>query len=280
MSAAAPGDAGAFVDKWLAAEPWHRLLLLFEPAGLRAPRQLLEALGFELRQAAVAASDPRVSAAKLGWWAQEWQALAGGAPRHPLTRALAAIAPLPGSAAAGGLAWLQAAAALAQGHDDATPGQRLARWQAFALGQAEAGTPWLSETRAAEAPAHGLALLAESLPGLAAPAAAGHLVLPLSVLASRGLVRADLRASPPPPALAAALAGFAGELAALAPPLLAASAGYRHGQLLLARRLLATVAARPAAAWQGARRPPGPGAALALWRSRRRVPVMPVGPLP
>lgn len=270
MTAGDRGDADAFVGKWLAAEPWHRLLLLFEPAGLRAPRRLFEALGFELRQAALAASDPRVTAAKLGWWAQEWQALAAGTPRHPLTRALAAVAPLPGSAEAGGLAWLQAAAALGQGNDDATPAQRLARWQAFALAQAEAGAPWLPAPHATDARAHGLALLAESLPGLAAPAAAGHLVLPLSALAAQGLVRADLRASPPPPALAAALAGFAGELSGQIPPLLADSGGYRRGQLLLAGRLLAAIAASPAAAWQGARTPPGPGAALALWRSRRR----------
>ncbi|MBX3726923.1 MAG: hypothetical protein KF823_13510 [Xanthomonadales bacterium] len=270
MSDAAPDGADAFVGKWLAAEPWHRLLLLFEPPGLRAPRRLLEALGFELRRAALAASDPRVSAAKLAWWAQEWQALAARAPRHPLTCALSAIAPLPAAAAAGGLAWLQAATALAQGHDDATPEQRLARWQAFARGQAEATVSWLPGGHAADDQAHGLALLAESLPGLAAPAAAGHLVLPLSALAAQGLVRADLRAGPPHPALAAALAGFAGELSAHTAPLLAASGGYRHGQLQLARRLLAAVEARPAAAWQGARQPPGPGAVLALWWSRRR----------
>lgn len=90
------------------------------------------------------------------------------------------------------------------------------------------------------------------------------------MLAAHGLVRADLRVSPPSPALARALADCAGRLSAQLPAALAASDGYRHGQLLLARRLLSGVAARPQAAWQGKRRPPGPAAVFALWRARRR----------
>jgi phytoene synthase len=37
-------------------------------------------------------TDPRVAAAKLAWWRTEVAALAGGTPRHPVTRALAPLA--------------------------------------------------------------------------------------------------------------------------------------------------------------------------------------------
>jgi phytoene synthase len=63
--------------------------LLFAPIERRRAATALYALRRELDDTAETASDPSVARAGLGWWAQELQCLFDGAPRHPVTRALA-----------------------------------------------------------------------------------------------------------------------------------------------------------------------------------------------
>ena len=69
-------------------EPMHRAAAGFVPMALRADYMAWVALLEELRECAFELSDPRVTAVKSGWWAEELDGVARGAARHPLTRAL------------------------------------------------------------------------------------------------------------------------------------------------------------------------------------------------
>ncbi|MCK9490142.1 MAG: hypothetical protein M0Q42_12270 [Xanthomonadales bacterium] len=265
--------ARGFIDTWLAAEPWHRLPGAFEPAPQRPVRQWLEALGYQLRSAALDSSDSRVSAVKLPWWHEEMTLLGRGQPRHPLTRVLAA---LPGKRfdEDAGRQWLLAAARLAVDASDADLGARLLRWQAYALAQQQASAAWLPVI-AGDADLHGLALLAERLPAMSQDASRGRLPLPLTQMARHGLDRSSVAAGADNPAVAAAVADYAGELSAVLAAALAEArrrgsqaraSGYRRSQARLAQLLARHVVRQPQQAWSGRRRLPGVLAALAVWR--------------
>lgn len=71
-----------------AREPIHRAAAGFVPMASRAVYMAWVALLEELRECAFELSDPRVTAVKSGWWAEELDGVARGASRHPLTRIL------------------------------------------------------------------------------------------------------------------------------------------------------------------------------------------------
>jgi phytoene synthase len=71
-----------------AREPIHRAAAGFVPMESRAVFMAWVALLEELRECVFELSDPRVTAVKSGWWAEELDGVARGAARHPLTRAL------------------------------------------------------------------------------------------------------------------------------------------------------------------------------------------------
>jgi hypothetical protein len=228
-----PAAAG-FVDKWLDREPWHRLLLLFQPPPRRDLVALVEAIGHELRSAALSASDPRVGAGKLGWWAQEMDRWPGGGASHPLVLALKQRDDAAADAGALG-AWVSAAADLA--HDEPAPdlAALLRPWLAFTRAQAAAfdlGGP--SDGRA-----HALSLLAERLPLARLALAQGRLPVPLASLAAHGASRASLASEPR--VLDAVLREHAVELHR---DLADSDAGnrYRRGQAALARLRLHRIA--------------------------------------
>lgn len=281
-AAAVPDDAtgaqavAGFVSTWLAAEPWHRLPGAFEAPALRPVRPLLEAIGFQLRSAALDSSDSRVSAVKLPWWHEEMTLLGRGQPRHPLTRALADL-PSREFDEEAGRHWVLAAAGLAADDSDADLAARLHRWQAYGQAQQQASAPWLPVADG-DAQLHGLALLAERLPAMAHDQRRGRLPLPLMQLARHGLDRNSVAAGSGSAAVSAAVADYAGELsAALAAALAqarrtgspAAGSGYRRGQARLAQMLARNVAREPGLAWSGRHRLPGPLAALSVWRVSR-----------
>lgn len=83
-------DAGvaAFFAKAEAREPGLRPAVGFVPPESRAAFRAWTGLLTELRECAFELSDPRVTAVKAGWWAEELDGVARGAARHPLTRAL------------------------------------------------------------------------------------------------------------------------------------------------------------------------------------------------
>ena len=85
-------DAGleAFFAKAESREPLLRAALGFVPAPARPVFKAWTALLAELRECAFELSDPRVTALKAGWWAEELDGMARGAARHPLGRALLA----------------------------------------------------------------------------------------------------------------------------------------------------------------------------------------------
>lgn len=255
MTAAAAG----FVGKWLAREPWHRLLLLFQPPAQRGLVELVEAIGHELRSAALASSDPRVSAGKLGWWAQEVGRWPDGSAHHPL---LVALAQRPEAVAdAGALRdWVAAAGELAR--DDSAPdlAALLRPWLAFARAQAAA----FDLGDRSDGRAHALSLLAERLPLARQALAQGRLPVPLTSLAAHGGSRAALAAEPL--LLSMVLREHAVELL---PELAASSAGsrYRRGQSALARLRLQRLQGGTVDA-PGRPLPPL-RSALAVWRASR-----------
>jgi hypothetical protein len=86
----ASDDAGvaAFFAKAEAREPLLGPALGFVPAASRDAFRAWTGLLAELRECAFELSDPRVTAVKAGWWAEELDGVARGAARHPLTRVL------------------------------------------------------------------------------------------------------------------------------------------------------------------------------------------------
>jgi hypothetical protein len=89
-----------FVHKWRQREPEMRLAEVFcaradavsgSANGATAALRFTAwgALLHELREAVFEIAEPAVAGAKRGWWAEELQLIAGGAPRHPLAKALA-----------------------------------------------------------------------------------------------------------------------------------------------------------------------------------------------
>jgi hypothetical protein len=85
-----------FVAKWQAREPEMITAEVFCPAHLRGRYRAWGALLHELREAVFELSDPRVIAAKSGWWAEELMGLGTGRSRHPVTATFIALpAPWP-----------------------------------------------------------------------------------------------------------------------------------------------------------------------------------------
>lgn len=97
-----PEQAVAFISKWRVREPEMAYAEVFCPRSLRARFALWGALLHELREATFELSDTRLIEAKSAWWADELLRSAQGAPRHPLTLALASPL-LPWDALARGL---------------------------------------------------------------------------------------------------------------------------------------------------------------------------------
>ena len=97
----------AFFAKAESREPLLRAALGFVPMQARPTFKAWTGLLAELRECAFELSDPRVTALKAGWWAEELDGMARGAARHPLGRALLAR-DLPRAPEA----WAAAAAAL------------------------------------------------------------------------------------------------------------------------------------------------------------------------
>lgn len=97
--------------KALAREPLLGPARGFVPVASRPAFLAWVGLLAELRECAFELSDPRVTAAKSGWWAEEMEGVSRGAARHPLTRALAPL----------GGAWRQVAAALPDIANDVDP---------------------------------------------------------------------------------------------------------------------------------------------------------------
>lgn len=263
-------DAGAtdFVDKWLAAEPWHRLLLVFERTLQREPRRLLESVGYELRAAALDSSDPRVAATKLGWWADEWRSLAADQPRHPLIIALRSIARGTIDAQAGS-AWIAAAAALAESDGDADLSARRARWQRYAQAQVVAGQAWL-DARDADPRMHADALLVERALHLNIDLARGRLPVPLNALAKAGATRSQLATGEKE--AQHALTAYMNELAdtlVLDRSEMGQVSRYRRAQAALARVRADQLRRDPASAWTGVRPLPAWRSALNVWRVSR-----------
>ena len=79
-----------FVAKWHRREPEMALAEVFGPADGRARFRAWGALVTELREAVFELSDPRVTAVKAPWWAEELLRFAEGLGRHPLAADLAA----------------------------------------------------------------------------------------------------------------------------------------------------------------------------------------------
>lgn len=261
---AAGANQSAFVEKWLTAEPWHRLLLVFEPSATRPVRTLLECIGFELRQAALTLSDPRLVQVKLDWWLQEWAQFAAGSPRHPLTVALPMLADE--ALVERGQRWVLAAAALAHEDSDADASGLITRWQGFADAQATLSSMWLPGEDAGAATLHALALTAEQLPCTASELERGRLPLPLSILARHGLTRSRLREDGA--AAADALADHARALLDFLPDSSGQVTGYRSRQAALASLRLQTTIRTPARTWSGDLRLPPLRALWAAWRGR------------
>lgn len=256
----------AFVEKWLAAEPWHRLQLVFEPTRQREARRLLESIGHELRATALDSSDARVVATKLGWWVQEWQGLTEGRPRHPLTVALAAL-PAGAIDADAGQDWIAAAASLAESDSDIDLSARRLRWQRYAQAQALAGNAWLDPAHAAHR-LHADALMVERVLHFKADLARGRLPVPLSVLAAADVTRAQLAAGET--AAQRALLRYLDDLQGLLDEAMPGETSrYRRTQAALARLRLDQLRRAPASVWHGVRPLPGWRSALAAWRVSR-----------
>lgn len=79
-----------FESKWTAALPEFGLALRFVDAATRTARAALACIGYEIEHAVSHIGEAEVAAGKLRWWLEELDAFAAGAPRHPLTRSLAA----------------------------------------------------------------------------------------------------------------------------------------------------------------------------------------------
>jgi phytoene synthase len=257
----------SFIEKWLISEPWHRLLLSFESAQTRPLRSLLECIGFELRTAALDSSDPRVATTKLAWWHEEWQRLANGEPRHPLTSALAHRQMLPIDVQAGAR-WIDSAWRLAEDVSDPDLPARRRRWQDFT--QAQSITLTIDEDARDNGRGHALALLVERLLHWRADLGRGRLPLPLVITAGPSLDRARLAAGDARSrdalgdyarALAEAVTSEAG---------MARTSPYRRAQLALARLRARQLQRSPALAWADAPPLPPLRSAFAVWRAFRR----------
>jgi phytoene synthase len=259
-------DSAHFVAKWLEAEPWHRLLLVFESQERRRARQLIEALGYELRHTALDSSDARVVAAKIGWWLDEWRLLAAGTPRHPLTIALAAIATGPITAQAGSV-WIGAAARLADDVSDMNLQARIGRWQVYTQAQAEASIRWLP-VASDEARCHAAVLLMERIAHAQADLEKGRLPVPLDVMAGQSLTRMQLAQAGTE--TDSVWVAYADRLAdTLRPSILPDPGRYRRAQAAVSNLRASWIRRNPQRTGRQRERLPPLRSAFAVWRAFR-----------
>ena len=81
-----------FIAKWYAREPEMQFAEVFVPRSEKLLFHVWGALLHELKHTLFELSDPRVTEVKTAWWADEFQRLSNGQPRHPITQALTDIA--------------------------------------------------------------------------------------------------------------------------------------------------------------------------------------------
>ena len=77
-----------FVSKWYAREPEMQFAEVFVPHSEKLLFHAWGALLHELKHTLFELSDARVTEVKTAWWADEFQRMSIGQPRHPITQAL------------------------------------------------------------------------------------------------------------------------------------------------------------------------------------------------
>ena len=180
-----------FVAKWHRREPEMALAEVFCPADGRARFRAWGALVTELREAVFELSDPRVTAVKAPWWAEELLRFAEGLGRHPLAADLAAEG--------AGVPWKALAAAVlhqAQADDRPADGAAaLAQMAPLAEALAAAETALFAPSQPSSPAAIAVHLLLQRLPrGLGDD---DHGRVPMALLARHGLTGAQLAAGAP-----------------------------------------------------------------------------------
>ena len=249
---APPDDAIAhFVAKWHRREPEMALAEVFCAADQRKRFRAWGAMVHELREAAFELSDPRVTAVKCQWWAEELANLPQGRGRHPISADIAAPA----------LPWTRLARALIeQSMLEDRPGDAKAALEhmqpmAQALADVEAG---LFDAPAPDASAMAVHLLLQRLPaGLLAPDQAR---IPLNLLARHGRTVAQVGAGEGD----AVLRDWAGELLGALPPGPRSAPLFRRLRTGFDRVRLARLAAG-----RGFAPPPAPATVWRAWRIAR-----------
>lgn len=251
-----PENIDEYVGKWHAREPEMEIGELFVPAAERARFRAWGALQFELREAVFELSDPRVTAAKAGWWLEELAGLAQGRARHPIARVLS-----PKAVAAPWAELVRGIGAVVE--DDSRPSSTeasLASVAPLARGLAAVEAE-LFDSVGGEAVERSIAvhlLLHRLLVGLGG-SDAGR--VPLSLLARHGATAADLREDKGRPVRI----DWAGELARALPDRLPQASLYRHLARAFDQRRLARLA------HQGElRASTGIATAWDAWRAARR----------
>jgi len=254
----APGDVGAHIDdgcspfeaKWFEREPEMRFAEVFCPPAGKAVFRAWGALLHELRETLFELSDPRVSAVKTGWWAEELIGIGQGRQRHPLSaRLLGTQAPW----STLGRALLDHDAGELRAADTEQAVARLLPTAAAVLAVEAA----LFGARASTDAARSLAVhwLLQRLPrGLASEDQAR---IPMHLFARHGLTAAQVAAGPAD----ALLRDWGRELAAALPPQVSGTALIRRARHRFDQARLVRLTAG-----KGFAEPPPP---LTLWRAWR-----------
>lgn len=243
-----------FIAKWHRREPEMALAEVFCPMEQRPRFRAWGALVTELREAVFELSDPRVTAVKAPWWAEELLRMDAGLGRHPLAADLAGAAGTPWRELAG--------AVLRQVQADtrpADPAQALAQVWPLAEALAACESSLFAAATPSDARSVAVHLLLQRLPRGLADDDQGR--VPMSLQARHGLTAAQVAAGEG----AALLRDWAGELLQALPP-------EARGQALF-RRLrsgLDRVTLRRLAAGRGFTPEAAPVIVWRAWRLARR----------
>lgn len=244
-----------FVAKWHRREPEMRLAEVFCPPPQRSRFRAWGALVAELREAAFELSDPRITAVKAPWWAEELLRFEAGAGRHPLAADLQGEGAAPWRGLAGAL--------LRQVAVDARPadaGEALAQVAPLAEALAAVESALFPSPRPASAPAVAVHLLHRRLPhGLHDDDQAR---LPLALLARHGVTAAKVAAGQGEPLLR----DWAATLAAAMPADVRGQPLFRRLRSGLDRAALARLAAG-----RGFDPEPAPVTVWRAWRLARQA---------
>jgi hypothetical protein len=89
MTDTPPQELQHFVSKWYSREPEMQFAEVFVSRVEKGLFQVWGALLHELKHTLFELSDTHVTEIKTAWWADEFQRLSMGQPRHPITQALA-----------------------------------------------------------------------------------------------------------------------------------------------------------------------------------------------